>query len=87
MKALIVDTPYTESFKTKFNNLQDRVYNIIHLLPYDQDNVEFLSYLVDNFSEGLNDYYQENIFKCKKCGELAVNKKICSTNYEKDCER
>lgn len=87
MKALIVDTPYTESFKGKFDKIQDKVYNILHLLPYNQDNVEFLSYLADNFLEGLEDYYRENIFECKNCGRLAVENNICFDNYEKNCEK
>jgi hypothetical protein len=87
MKALIVDTPYTESFKGKFNKIQDKVYDILHLLPYNQDDVEFLSYLADNFLEGLEDYYKENVFVCKSCERLAVKGSICSENYEKDCEK
>lgn len=83
----IIDTPYNQAFKTKFNKAQDKVYDIIHLLPYNQDNVEFLSYIVDDFLEGLEDYYKENIFTCKKCKTLAIKGKFCTTDFKDNCEK
>jgi len=86
MKPLIIETPYSENFKNKFNKAQIKVYDILHLLPYNQDNVEFLSYLADNFLEGLDDYYNENVFTCKKCGGLAIKGKFCTSSYKDNCE-
>jgi len=87
MKPLIIETPYSQNFKTKFDEAQSKVYDIIHLLPYNQDNVEFLSYLADNFLEGLEDYYKENVFTCKKCGNIAIEGKFCTSGFKDYCER
>ncbi len=77
MDCLLTSNSSTTKFLTEFDKAIDRIYAIKHMLPYNRDHVDFLTFVFKNLNKDIDAYYQENVFHCKNCGELAVLNKIC----------
>jgi len=87
MKADISRNPYSDDFNAEWNALMDKIYSVKHLLVYNRDHVEFLTHITKNFNKDLDLYFQENVFVCRNCGQLAVLNRFCPAHDFKVCER
>ncbi len=87
MKADISRNPYSDEFNSEWNALMDQIYSIKHLLVYNRDHVEFLTHLTKTFNKDLKLYFDENVFICCNCQQLAVLNRFCPAQDFKVCER
>jgi hypothetical protein len=85
MTAQIVKTSHTIKFKESWNEVSDKVYDILHLLPWNKDHVDFLTYITKEYSKGLDDFYKENIFICPRCEEKSILGRMCPAHKHAVC--
>ena len=83
--ASIVNTSHV----TRYLNLRDemilKLFKLNQFILYSQDNVEFLTYLAENFIEDVDEFYKGHVFVCQCCGREAVKYSPCSENILENC--
>ena len=82
---MIKETPYTAELLKLYWDSNERITDILHLLPNNRDHVEFLTQIYKDLHKGLDLYYEENIFICKRCKQKSVLHRYCPAgkNFEK----
>jgi len=53
MDCLLTSNSSTSKFLTEFDRALDRIYAIKHMLPYNRDHVDFLTFVFKNLNQTL----------------------------------
>jgi hypothetical protein len=83
--AQIVKTSQTIEFKKSWDEVSTKVYDILHLLPWNKDHVDFLTFITKQYSKDIDAFYKENIFICPRCNELSILGRMCSAHKTAAC--
>jgi len=83
--AQIVKTSQTIEFKKTWDETSGKIYDILHLLPWNKDHVDFLIYITKNYSKDIDAFYEENIFICSRCNELSILGRMCPAHKTALC--
>lgn len=78
MPCDILSNSYSAAFSLEFAALQNRIYEIKHLLPYNRDHVEYLTHITKQYNKDLELFFSENVFTCARCGSTSILHKICN---------
>lgn len=83
--AQIVKTSQTIEFKKSWDEVSTKVYDILHLLPWNKDHVDFLTFITKQYSKDIDAFYKENIFTCPRCNELSILGRMCPAHKTAAC--
>ena len=82
----IVNTSHVTNYLNLRDEMLIKLFNLNQFILYSQDNVDFLTYLVENFIEGLDDFHRDHVFVCQRCGRQAVRYSPCQKELLENCK-
>ena len=83
--ASIVNTSHVTTYLNLRDEMLIKLFNMQQFLIYSQENVDFLTYITEEFLSDLDDFYNANVFTCQRCGREAVKLSPCQESLLENC--
>lgn len=83
--ASIVNTSHVTTYLNLRDEMLIKLFNLQQFLIYSQENVDFLTYITEEFLSNLDDFHQANVFVCQVCGREAVKLSPCQESILENC--
>ena len=83
--ASVVNTSHVTAYLNLRDEMLVKLFNLQQFLIYSQENVDFLTYITEEFLSNLDDFHQANVFICQSCGREAVEFSPCQESILENC--
>jgi len=83
--ASIVNTSHVTTYLNLRDEMLIKLFNMQQFLIYSQENVDFLTYITEDFLSNLDDFHKANVFICQRCGREAVTLSPCQSSILENC--